>query len=191
MDMKKILFISGVMVLSVVGISQKNYPIKTIYKGDSVIIITPKQSDLINHTLDENLKTIKQNKSKIQDLTNQINSKDSIINQLQNEKSDILDSLWVWSAGPCMIYTQYPDDSTLYILDLSHYYMTTDDYGIIMPKMSEKEYNYYKNMVIRERNKKEEGLNMFKTESRILYLPVDVVSRKKVWKYKSKGPQKK
>lgn len=196
--MKKILLISFLLGINLIGVCQNNYPIKTIYNGDSVIIITPKQSELINRTLDDNLKLIKQNKSKIQELEEDnknllklINSKDSTIIDLKSEKYDLLDSLWVWSTGPCLMYTQYPDDSTLYILDLSHYYMTTDDYGIIMPKMTNKEYNYYKNKVIEERNKREEGLDIFKRESRIMYLPVEVVSRKKIWKYKSKGPQKK
>ncbi len=53
------------------------------------------------------------------------------------------DSLWKWALGPTLIYTTYPDTDVVYLMDLSQYYFTTDDFGIIMVKMSEKEYKKY------------------------------------------------
>jgi hypothetical protein len=68
-----------------------------------------------------------------------INDKDS----LASEYSSLNDSLWKWALSPTLIYTEFPNDSTVYLLDLSMYYMAIDDFGIFMPKMSDKEYQKY------------------------------------------------
>ena len=153
--MRKLLLLIGLILLSFVGYSQ--YPIKTIFKGDSVIILTIQQSEKINEMLEKSSKSIKETSKKnkeyeeeIQKLNNITSNQNAYIDSLSNLllerwtcNEDIYDSIWTWALGPSIIYTLYPDDSTVYVMDLSHYYMTTDDFGIIMVKMSEKEYKKY------------------------------------------------
>ena len=55
--MKKLLLICF-MLMSFVGYTQ--YPIKTIFKGDSVIILTIEQSDKINQLIEKNSKSVKE-----------------------------------------------------------------------------------------------------------------------------------
>ena len=55
--MKKLLLICF-MLMSFVGYTQ--YPIKTIFKGDSVIILTIEQSEKINAMIDKKVAEVKE-----------------------------------------------------------------------------------------------------------------------------------
>jgi len=106
--------------------------------------------------------------------------KDSINTQF----SSLQDSLWKWALGPTLIYTTYPDNTNVYLMDLSHYYMATDDFGIVMAKMLPKDYKKYKDFVTAY-GLDEKALWRFKNEMNIEYLPHLKVEEKKVWKYKT------
>jgi hypothetical protein len=192
------------------------YPIKTIFKGDSVIILTIKQSEGINKVIEKNSKLIKESDKKLQDKDNEIkrlndllsvqNNKvdsmnneirikntlnDSLLTELNNKKriieieSSLADSLWRWALGPTLIYTQYPDDDNVYLFDLSHYYMTTDDFGIMMAKMNERDYKKYREF-IETYGLDESAIWRFKNEMNVEYLSKGKMEEKKVWKYKRK-----
>ena len=60
--MNKLIFVIGIMLMSLSGMAQ--YPIKTIFKGDSVIILTIQQSEKINEMLDKSSKSIKETSKK-------------------------------------------------------------------------------------------------------------------------------
>ena len=68
--MRKLFFLIVVMLMSFTGMAQ--YPIKTIFKGDSVIILTIKQSDKINEMLEKSSKTTKENSKKVQEYEDEI-----------------------------------------------------------------------------------------------------------------------
>jgi hypothetical protein len=72
------------------------------------------------------------------------NDKDS----LAFEYSSLTDSLWKWALGPTLLYTEFPDDTSIYLIDLSQHYMSIDDFGVFMPRMSNKEYVKYQRFVI-------------------------------------------
>ena len=106
--------------------------------------------------------------------------KDSINTQY----SSLQDSLWKWALGPTLIYTTYPDNSNIYLMDLSHYYMATDDFGIVMSKMLPRDYKKYQDF-INTYGLDEKALWKFKNEMNIEYLPHLKLEEKKVWKYKA------
>ena len=151
--MKRILIFFTSLILSVCTYSQ--YPIQTIFKGDSVVILTIKQSNDINYLIDKQSELVSnlQEQSKLLSEKLELTSKeliikDSILNYYRSlsdsigkENITLMDSIWNWSLGPSLIYSQYPDDSTMYILDLTKYYLTTDDFGIFMPRMSDREFD--------------------------------------------------
>jgi hypothetical protein len=106
--------------------------------------------------------------------------KDSINTQF----SSLQDSLWKWALGPTLIYTSYPDNTNVYLMDLSHYYMTTDHFGIVMAKMLPRDYKKYKDFVTAY-GLDEKAVWRFRNEMNIEYLPHLKVEEKKVWKYKT------
>jgi hypothetical protein len=106
--------------------------------------------------------------------------KDSINTQF----SSLQDSLWKWALGPTLIYTTYPDNTNVYLMDLSHYYMATDDFGIVMAKMLPRDYKKYKDFVTAY-GLDEKAVWRFRNEMNIEYLPHLKVEEKKVWKYKT------
>jgi len=199
--MKKIVSVLCLFLVSLIGYSQ--YPIKTIFRGDSVIILTVDQSEKINQALEknskaskENSKKIKESEKEIQDLKKTIEKQNYYIDSLskllteyKEGNNDLYDSLWIWSLGPSLIYTEYPDDSAVYVMDLSHYYMTTDDFGIIMVRMSDKEYEKYQDFITRY-GITEEAFWKFRNEIRIKKLSNAVIREKKVWKHKRKNKKK-
>ena len=192
--MKKLLLICF-MLMSFVGYTQ--YPIKTIFKGDSVIILTIEQSEKINEMLDKTSKSIKDSNKKtkeseeeIQKLKTALYNQNAYIDSLSNLllqrwtcNEDIYDSLWTWALGPSIIYTMYPDDSTVYVMDLSHYYMTTNDFGIVMARMTDKEYLKYK-AFISKYGLSEEAFWRFRNEMKVKRLNDDKMKDKREWKSK-------
>ena len=193
--MKKLLLLIGLTLLSFVGYGQ--YPIKTIFKGDSVIILTIQQSEKINEMLDKSSKSIKETSKKnkeyeteIEKLNEILSNQNAYIDSLSNLllerwtcNEDIYDSLWTWALGPSIIYTLYPDDSTVYVMDLSHYYMTTYDFGVILARMSDKEYLKYQAFISRY-GLSEEAFWRFRNEMKIRNVRDTDMKQEKVWKSK-------
>ena len=106
-------------------------------------------------------------------------NKDSI----NYEYTSLQDSLWKWALGPTLIYTQWPDNDVVYLMDLSEYYLATDDFGIVMVKMSAKEYVKY--LTFKQAyGLPEQAFFQFRTNMNIKRLGTKDVSEKKVWKYK-------
>lgn len=190
--MKKLLLVS-LMLMSFVGYSQ--YPIKTIFKGDSVIILTIEQSEKINEMLDRTSKSVKESNKKTKEYEEQINKMtlvlaeqnnyiDSLSNLLLQRwtcNEDIYDSIWTWALGPSILYTLYPDDSTVYVMDLSHYYMTTNDFGITMVRMTDKEYKKYQSFISKY-GLSEEAFWQFRNEMKVKRLKDDKMKDKREWK---------
>lgn len=193
--MKKLLLLSLLIVISFTGYSQ--YPIKTIFKGDSVIILTIQQSESINKSIEKNSRLVKEGNKKIQeyeekikeleeinrDQSQHIDSLKSYLLDYEREELGVYDSLWKWALNPSLIYTQYPNDSTLYIMDLSRYYLTTDDFGIIMVRMSDKEYKKYQ-AFISKYGLSEEAFWQFRNDMRIKQVKDAEITERRVWKYK-------
>jgi hypothetical protein len=193
--MNKLIFVIGIMLMSLSGMAQ--YPIKTIFKGDSVIILTIQQSEKINEMLEKSSKSIKEtnNKNKeyeteIEKLNETLSNQNAYIDSLSNLllqrwtcNEDIYDSLWTWALGPSIIYTLYPDDSTVYVMDLSHYYMTTYDFGVILARMSDKEYIKYQAFISRY-GLSEESFWRFRNEMKIRNVRDTDMKQEKVWKSK-------
>ena len=104
---------------------------------------------------------------------------------LSIEYTSLQDSFWKWALGPTLIYTTYPDTNVVYLMDLSQYYLTTDDFGIIMVKMSEKEYKKY--LLFKQTyGLTEEVFWQFRNEVKVKQLKQSDLDERKVWKYRRK-----
>ena len=135
--------------------SQPSYPIQTILKGDSVVILTKKQSDNINLLIDNQRIRIQNFKTEIKSITdtnnvlkNEIVVKENIIDSLKNvlsnkntnydsliNKMDTLES-WILDLSINNGYLYYSwQDSTVKVIDLSSYMMIlnrkTGNYSLI------------------------------------------------------------
>lgn len=193
--MKNLFLLILIVLLPILGYGQ--YPIKTIFKGDSVIILTIQQSEKINEMLEKSSKSIKETSKKnkeydeeIKKLNDVLSNQNAYIDSLSNLllerwtcNEDIYDSIWTWALGPSIIYTLYPDDSTVYVMDLSHYYMTTNDFGIILARMSDKEYMKYQTFISRY-GLSEEAFWRFRNEMKIRNVRDTDMKQEKVWKSK-------
>ncbi len=193
--MKNLFLLILIVLLPILGYGQ--YPIKTIFKGDSVIILTIQQSEKINEMLEKSSKSIKETAKKNKEydeeieklktaLTNQnayIDSLSDLLLERWTCNEDIYDSIWTWALGPSIIYTLYPDDSTVYVMDLSHYYMTTNDFGIVMARMTDKEYLKYQ-AFISKYGLSEEAFWRFRNEMKVKRLNDSKMRDKRDWKTK-------
>ena len=120
--------------------SQSNYPLKTIIKDDSVVILTVKQADDINNIFDSQ-------KAKIAALRKELEIKDSLIavkDTLLIQKIRVIDNFtydtviakrldiiehWLLDAGINSTWIYYSwKDTVLYAVDLSQYKVRKDDY---------------------------------------------------------------
>lgn len=119
--------------------SQSNYPLKTVIKGDSVVILTVKQADDINTIFESQ-------KAKITGFKKDIITRDSIIairdtiilqknqvivkHEFDYEIARRLDELEAWmlnaSINGSWIYYSW-EDSLIYAVDLSQYLVKKDD----------------------------------------------------------------
>ncbi len=119
--------------------SQSNYPLKTIIKGDSVVILTVKQADDINTIFESQ-------KAKIAGFKKDIITRDSIIairdtlllereriivrHEFDYEIAKRLDVLEQWilnaSINGTWIYYSW-EDTLIYAVDLSQYLVKKDD----------------------------------------------------------------
>ena len=103
---------------------------------------------------------------------------------LNVEYTSLQDSLWKWALGPTLIFTSYPDMKSVYLMDLSHYYMTTDDFGTIFNKMTKLEYQKYQTF-IQTYGLTPEALWRFRSDMRIQKLASGEAEERKLWKYKT------
>jgi len=158
-----------ILLISIVsiGYSQPNYPIQTVLKGDSVVILTKKQSYDVNLLIDNQRIRIQKYKTEIKSISDtntmlrdDIKIKDSIINQLNNSlinqnnsydslicKIDTLES-WILASSIDNGYIYYSwQDSTIKVIDLSLYMLIshkkTGNYSLITRGQSI-DINYWK-----------------------------------------------
>lgn len=116
--------------------SQSNYPLKTIIKGDSVVILKVEQADEINRIFERQKKEIADLKKTIEDLKWLQQNKDSVIVSLVEKqvidstiakRLDIIENWLYWaSIEGSWIYFSY-EDSLIYRVDLSNYKVRKDD----------------------------------------------------------------
>ena len=119
--------------------SQSNYPLKTVIKGDSVVILTVKQADDINNIFESQ-------KAKIAAFKKDITTRDSIIAILDTiilekervivehvfdyevaKRLDVLEA-WLLNAAITNVWIYYSwDDSTIYAVDLTQYKVRKDN----------------------------------------------------------------
>lgn len=143
------------LIIVGVGFSQPTYPIQTVLKGDSVVILTKKQSDQVDLLIQNQKLRIQNYKTDIKNLTDtnyvlkkDIITKDSIIDSLKNVISNTnyehdslmikLDTLekWILMSSIDNGYLYYSwQDSTIRIIDLSLYMLIshkkTGNYSLI------------------------------------------------------------
>ena len=146
------------LTISLFGFSQIKYPIQTIYRGDSVVILSVKQSNEINKVIEKQKKIIREQNKKIVALNKTIDSLSRInnrVNTVIDSIQYIADTTYKWAdeinlvlfelaAGPSLVYT-IPPYNSVYFINLDDYNMTSIDYGetIQLVKMTQKEYDYW------------------------------------------------
>ena len=152
------------LLISLGSFSQTKYPIKTIFKGDSVVILTIQQSDNINKMIEKNSRAVKENNAKVQEYVNRIKALEQA-NSAQNAYIDSLSNVLLecWNnmdtiqynadtllkqyeelnltvyemaVGPTLLYTLPPYKEVLF-LNLKHFNMYTDSDGsLILERMT-------------------------------------------------------
>lgn len=144
-----------------VVIGQIKYPIQTIYRGDSVVILSIKQSIDINRAIETQKKIIREQSRKITSLNNKIDSLNNVVENIPNmldsikyvadttyKWADELNmTLWEYGNYGSFIYTIVPYNK-LYFVNLDDYNLYTHDYGniIVFEKMTKSEYEQYKEL---------------------------------------------
>jgi len=143
------------LIIVGVGYSQPTYPIQTVLKGDSVVILTKKQSKEIDFLIDNQKTRIQKYKTEIKNLTDtnyvlkqDIQTKNSVIDSLNNmifsinygydsliNRIDTLES-WILMSSIDNGYLYYSwQDSTIKVIDLSLYMLIghkkTGNYSLI------------------------------------------------------------
>lgn len=120
--------------------SQSNYPLQTVIKGDSVVILTKKQAKDINDIFESQKASIASYKIKIAAKDSLLAIKDTLLIQkteviehfnynLELQKRLDLLEHWILNASinNAWIYFSW-DDSLMYYTDLSQYYVRKDDH---------------------------------------------------------------
>ena len=128
-----------------IGIGQIKYPIQTIYRGDSVVILSVKQSVDINKAIETQRRIIREQGKKITSLNNKIDSLNNIVENIPNmldsikyvtdttyKWADELNmTLWEYATNGAFIYT-IPPYNKLYFVNLDDYNLYTHEYGKIL-----------------------------------------------------------
>lgn len=146
-----------------IGIGQIKYPIQTIYKGDSVVILSVKQSIDINRAIETQKKIIREQSRKIitqnkkidslnfltQGLTLKVDSVQYIADTTYKWAEELNLTIYEMAVGPSLIYT-IPPYNYVYFINLDDYNMFSIDYGetIQLVKMTKKEYEELKKLQI-------------------------------------------
>ena len=88
------------LTISLFGFSQIKYPIQTIYRGDSVVILSVKQSVDINKAIETQRRIIREQGKKITSLNNKIDSLNNIVENIPNMLDSIkyvADTTYKWA----------------------------------------------------------------------------------------------
>jgi uncharacterized coiled-coil protein SlyX len=171
--MRKVLLVLLFVLFGMLSYSQTKYPIKTIFRGDSVVILTIQQSDNINKMIEKNSKLVKENNEKVQEYVNRIRALE-LANSYQNayidSLSDVLLECWLkteeiqyntdtlfkqyeelnltiyeMAVGPTLLYTLPPYKEVLF-LNLKHFNMFIDSDGsLILERMTPAQMKKYDN----------------------------------------------
>jgi uncharacterized coiled-coil protein SlyX len=171
--MKKVLLVLLFVLFGMLSYSQPKYPIKTIFRGDSVVILTIQQSENINKMIEKNSKLVKENNEKVQEYVNRIKALE-LANSYQNayidSLSDVLLECWLkteeiqynadtlfkqyeelnltiyeMAVGPTLLYTLPPYKDVLF-LNLKHFNMFIDSDGsLILERMTPAQMKKYDN----------------------------------------------
>jgi len=169
--MRRLITLLFLVFIALVSQGQVKYPIKTIYKGDSVVILTIQQSNKINELLEKSSRDNKQVFKKNQEYEERIQRLE-IISREQNMYIDSLSNalLQCWleneqiqyvsdtllkqyeelnltiyemSVGPTLLYTLPPYKEVLF-LNLKHFNMYMDSDGsLVLVRMTPKEIEKY------------------------------------------------
>ncbi len=171
--MKQTLLIFLFVLLGMMSYSQTKYPIKTIFKGDSVVILTIQQSDNINKMIEKNTKLIRESSKKIQEYEDKIRKLEqstNIQNAYIDSISNVLLECWLemetvqynsdtllkqyeelnltiyeMAVGPTLLYTLPPYKDVLF-LNLKHFHMYIDSEGsLTLERMTPKDIRKYDN----------------------------------------------
>ena len=135
-------------------LSQSNYPLQTVIKGDSVVILTKTQANEINKIFESQTTLISKYKKEIAYKDSLLLVQSNIINTYTfneeiTKRLDILET-WILDASINNVWLYYSwQDSVVYSVDLSQYYVRKDDHtGDIFFYRSDK-------LLIPENNKEE------------------------------------
>jgi uncharacterized coiled-coil protein SlyX len=171
--MKQTLLIFLFVLLGMMSYSQTKYPVKTIFKGDSVVILTIQQSDNINKMIEKNTKLIRESSKKIQEYEDKIRKLEqstNIQNAYIDSISNVLLECWLemetvqynsdtllkqyeelnltiyeMAVGPTLLYTLPPYKDVLF-LNLKHFHMYIDSEGsLTLERMTPKDIRKYDN----------------------------------------------
>lgn len=119
--------------------SQSNYPLQTVIKGDSVVILTKKQANEINDIFESQTVLILKYKAEITYKDSLIAVKDTLLIEktktINNfiysyelaKRLDLLEH-WMFNAAINNTWIYYSwKDSSIYAVDLSQYYVRKDN----------------------------------------------------------------
>ena len=76
-----------------------------------------------------------------------IKSVQSNLDSTTIELNALKDTIWKWAIGPTLIFTDFPEDTVVYAMDFSKYYMHEKEFVIYFEPMSERQYRKYKAFV--------------------------------------------
>jgi hypothetical protein len=134
--------------------NQSNYPLQTVIKGDTVVILTKEQANEINDIFESQTALISKYKTEIAYKDSLLLVQTNIINSYTfneeiRQRLDLLEH-WMLAAAINNVWIYYSwQDSIVYSVDLSQYYVRKDDHtGDIFFYRSEE-------LLIPENNKEE------------------------------------
>ena len=113
--------------------SQSNYPLQTVIKGDTVVILTKEQANEINDIFESQTALISKYKTEIAYKDSLLLVQTNIINSYTfneeiRQRLDLLEH-WMLAAAINNAWLYYSwKDSSIYSVDLSQYYVRKDDH---------------------------------------------------------------
>ena len=142
--MRTLLLVSFLLI-SLISLSQPKYPIQTMYKGDSVVILSIKQSFDINKAIETQKRVIREQSRKITLLNKTIDSLNNTIVHIPfmlDSIKYVADTTYKWADELNMILWEYatygsfiytiPPYNKLYFVNLDDYNLYTHDYGNVL-----------------------------------------------------------
>jgi hypothetical protein len=153
----RILLLLGFLLISMLGLSQTKYPIQTIYKGDSVVVLSIKQSIDINKAIETQKRIIREQTRKIALLNKVVDSlkmaagNSRVLDSIQY----VADTTYKWADELNLTIREMAmHGSFLYMLPPYDkvYFINLDDYNlygyengsvIVFEKMTKQEYAEY------------------------------------------------